>query len=89
MLDTSNKEMAKLLSRLEKGEESEAPGLMEQWLREKKLSEEEIAIESAGSFGAGVDTVQLSWLAGHTPCSLHAPLSLSWHAIQVKFIISV
>ena len=49
--------MEKLYSRLERGEESEAPGLMEQWLREKKLTEEEIVNEAAGTFGAGVDTV--------------------------------
>ena len=40
------------------GEESEVPGLLEQWLREGKLSEEEAITESIGSFMAGVDTVR-------------------------------
>ena len=51
--------MAKLYARLERGEESETPGLMEQWLREKKLTEEEIVSEAVEVFNAGVDTV--SW----------------------------
>ena len=53
------KEMEKLYSRLERGVESETPGLMEQWLREKKLTEEEIMSEAVEMFGAGVDTVCL------------------------------
>lgn len=52
--------MDKLLSQLERGEENEAPGLMEQWLRENKLSEEQIISEAVGTFAAGVDTVCLS-----------------------------
>ena len=51
------KEMKDLYSRLEAGEESEAPGLLEQWLREGKLSEDEALNEAVSAFTAGVDTV--------------------------------
>ena len=51
------KEMEKLYSRLERGEVSKTPGLMEQWLSEKKLTEDEIVREAADTFSAGVDTV--------------------------------
>ena len=51
------KEMKDLYSRLEAGEESEAPGLLEQWLREGKLSEDEALNEAVSTFTVGVDTV--------------------------------
>ena len=51
----------KLLARLESGEESKTPGLLEQWLKEGKMTEEEAMTESVGIFVAGIDTV-LSWL---------------------------
>ena len=53
----ARKEAGRLYSRLNAGEESEVPGLLEQWLREGKMSEEEALNESVGMFLAGVDTV--------------------------------
>ena len=53
----ARKEADRLYSRLNAGEESEVPGLLEQWLREGKMSEEEALNESVGMFLAGVDTV--------------------------------
>ena len=38
-------------------EESEVQGLLEQWLREGKLTEAEALQSSVDMFGAGVDTV--------------------------------
>ena len=57
------KEMRNLYSRLEAGEESEAPGMLELWLREGKLTEEEIILEAGQIFVAGVDTVS-AWRPG-------------------------
>ena len=51
--------MDKLYSKLESGEESEAPGLLEQWLREGKVTEEEAIIEAITMFTAGIDTVNI------------------------------
>ncbi len=56
---TSKKEIKRLYARLEAGEESETPGLLEQWLREGKISEEQAISEAIGTFAAGVDTVGL------------------------------
>ena len=56
----ARKEMDKLYSQLESGEESEAPGMLEQWLREGKVSEEQAINESVGMFIAGVDTVNMT-----------------------------
>ena len=49
--------MERLRARLEAGEESETPGLLEQWLKEGKISEEQALSEAITVFGAGVDTV--------------------------------
>ena len=49
--------MERLCARLEAGEESETPGLLEQWLREGKLSVDDAIVEASGMFMAGVDTV--------------------------------
>ncbi len=46
-----------MYSRLEAGIESKTPGMLEQWLREEKLTEEEAILEAGGIFGAGVDSV--------------------------------
>ena len=43
--------------KIETGEESEVQGLLEQWLREGRMSEAEALMISADMFGAGVDTV--------------------------------
>ena len=66
------KEMKDLYSRLEAGEESEAPGLLEQWLREGKLSEDEALNEAVSTFIVGVDTVSsvLDLLASLLYCLL-------------------
>ena len=53
----ARKEADRLYSRLNAGEESKVPGLLEQWLREGKMSEEEALNESVGMFLVGVDTV--------------------------------
>ena len=42
------------------GEESEVQGLLEQWLREDKMTEAEALMTSADMFGAGVDTVSIN-----------------------------
>jgi cytochrome P450 len=57
MREISREELDKLYSKLEAGEESESPGLMEQWLKEGKISEEEAMATAATMFVAGVDTV--------------------------------
>ena len=62
--------MEKLFARLEAGEESETVGLLEQWLREGKLSQEQAISESIGMFIAGVDTVRKGNL-----CIKDTPLS--------------
>ena len=58
MSSYAKKEADKVFSRLQSGEESETPGLLEQWLREGKLSEQEAIAESVSMFAAGVDTVR-------------------------------
>ena len=49
--------MEKVYARLDAGEESETPGLLEQWLREGKISPEQAVREGMTMFTAGVDTV--------------------------------
>lgn len=49
--------MKRLKARLEAGEEGETPGLLEQWLREGKIDQEQVITEAMGIFSAGVDTV--------------------------------
>ena len=56
----AREETEKLYARLEKGVESEAPGLLELWLREGKMTEEEAITEASAIFGAAVDTVWIS-----------------------------
>ena len=46
--------------RIEAGEESEVQGLLEQWLREGKLTQAEALVTSSDMFTAAVDSV------GHT-----------------------
>ena len=44
--------------KIESGEEGEeVQGLLEQWLRERKMTEEEALMNAADMFFAGVDTV--------------------------------
>ena len=43
--------------RIEAGEESEVQGLLEQWLREGKLTQAQALVTSSDLFAAGVDTV--------------------------------
>ena len=43
--------------RIKAGEESKVQGLLEQWLREGKLTQAEALMTSSNMFGAGVDTV--------------------------------
>ncbi len=57
--DHGSKYANKLQEKLEKGESSEVQGLLEQWLREKKLSTEEAVAMSSSMFSAGVHTVNL------------------------------
>ncbi len=53
----TKREIDKVYARMSSGEESETPGLLEQWLREGKLSEEDAITTSISMFLAGVDTV--------------------------------
>ena len=53
------KEAEKVYSQIESGKESEMQGLLEQWLREGKMTEEEAICESMSMFTAGVDTVNI------------------------------
>lgn len=43
--------------RIEAGEESKVQGLLEQWLREGKLTQAEALLTASDMLGAGVDTV--------------------------------
>ena len=53
------KHAEKVRQKIEAGEEeSEVQGLLEQWLREGKMNEEEALMLSADMFFAGVDTVR-------------------------------
>ncbi len=54
----SKREIDKVYARMSSGEESETPGLLEQWLREGKLSEEDAIASAIAMFIAGVDTVR-------------------------------
>ncbi len=40
------------------GKTTESPGLLEQWLREGKMSEKDAINEAVGLFGAAVDSVR-------------------------------
>ena len=55
--DVTRKEAKRFNARLEAEGESETPGLLEQWLREGKISEEQAIREAIATFVAGVDTV--------------------------------
>ena len=46
-------------------EESEVRGLLEQWLREGKMTEELALMLSADMFSAGVDTVNFECVVMH------------------------
>ncbi len=54
----AKREIDKVYARMSSGEESETPGLLEQWLREGKLSEEDAIASAITMFIAGVDTVR-------------------------------
>ena len=52
------KHAKRVRQKIESGEEAgEVQGLLEQWLREGKMTEEEALMNSADMFFAGVDTV--------------------------------
>ena len=51
------KEVQKMV---EAGEESPVQGLLEQWLREGKMDEQEAVMTSTSMFTAGVDTVSIN-----------------------------
>ena len=51
--------MEKIQRCVEKGERVKGQSLIEQWMLEKRMSEDEIIISAVGMFGAGVDTVSL------------------------------
>ena len=53
------KQAEKVHRKIESGEEGEVQGLLEQWLREGKMTEEEALMNSADMFFAGVDTVSM------------------------------
>ncbi len=53
----------KLQKKLERGESSKVQGMLEQWLREKKLSTEEAVAMSASMFTGGIHTVHVTALA--------------------------
>ena len=57
MFDIGSKYANEVIERVEAGEESEVQGLLEQWLRDGKLTKEEYVSQSVDMFGAGVDTV--------------------------------
>ena len=53
------KHAEKVHRKIESGEEGgEVQGLLEQWLREGKMTEEEALMNAADMFSAGVDTVR-------------------------------
>lgn len=58
----AKKEMDKFYSRLEAEEESQSDiqSLLEQWLREGKMSEEDALNESISMFTGGIETVSCS-----------------------------
>ena len=49
--------MEKVQRCVEKGEKVKGQSLIEQWMLEKKMSEDEIISSTVGMFAAGVDTV--------------------------------
>ena len=52
--------MEKIQRCVEKGERVKGQSLIEQWMLEKRMSEDEIIVSAVGMFGAGVDTVSLN-----------------------------
>ncbi|XP_064401043.1 probable cytochrome P450 49a1 isoform X2 [Halichondria panicea] len=54
--DHSSKYANRLQEKLERGESSEVQGMLEQWLREKKMSTKEAVAMSATMFTAGIHT---------------------------------
>lgn len=55
--EAAGKEMETIYSRLDAGEVSKAPGLLDKWLREGKMSVEEAFNKSVETFFAGADMV--------------------------------
>jgi hypothetical protein len=58
----AKKELNEFKSRQKAGKKSEVPGLLEQWLMEGKMSEQDALNESIGIFTGGVDTVSAIYL---------------------------
>ena len=52
-----HKHANRLQEKLERGESSEVQGMLEQWLREKKITTEEAVAMSSGMITSGVHTV--------------------------------
>lgn len=51
------KHAERVWQKIKAGEESEVQGLLEQWLREGKMTESEALISATDMFTAGVDSV--------------------------------
>ena len=58
ILGASQREMERVHGRLKAGKFSSTPGLLEQWLKEERISREQAVIEAANMFGAGIDSVR-------------------------------
>ena len=54
------KHAERVWEKIKAGEESEVQGLLEQWLREGKMTETEALLSATDMFTAGVDSVSLS-----------------------------
>lgn len=77
--------MEKVYARIESGETRDTPGLLEQWLREGKLSLDQAIAEASAMFSTGVDTVSnLADIDTHLASSMQSiskikgPLSPLW-----------
>lgn len=78
--------MEKIQKCVEKGEKVKGQSLIEQWMLEKQMTEDEMIISAVGMFGAGVDTVnsvtghythRSQWLqTAHSSISSYASLVL-------------
>ena len=58
----SMKHAERVWEKIKAGEESEVQGLLEQWLREGKMTESEAISLASDLFSAGVDSVRLLYL---------------------------
>lgn len=77
--------MEKIQKCVEKGESVKGQSLIEQWMLEKRMSEDEMIISAVGMFGAGVDTVnKCYWTPGfYANMSQLAQNSISGYASLV------